>query len=185
MDLQPPISQAKHSIIINLNAVKLEDIVQKKLLFFLNQKPLGQRILKTFYEPVEQALIEVILQKNRGNQLKTAHALNINRNTLKKKILYYHLDIDKLLTKNISSTFYLSELFLSSISSLNLLTVSHAKLYLEMSYNKLPNNNILFKIGNPIKQTIIHTTLKHFNYNKIKTAYFLGLNRNTLKKNLN
>ena len=185
MNLKASISRSNHSLLIHLNEAKIEDIVEKKLFYFLNQRPLGQRILKTFYEPIEQAIIEIILQTNKGNQSKTSEALGINRNTLKTKVTYYFLDIKKLLMRNSYITqLYPNQLFLSSISSLDLLTVSRSKLYLDQSHNRLPKSDILFQICKPVEQKIIQTTLNYFKNNKKRASYFLGVNRNTLKKKL-
>ena len=185
MNLKASISRSSHALLIHLNEGKIEDIVEKKLFYFLAQRPLGQRILKTFYEPIEQAVIEIILQKNKGNQSKTSEALGINRNTLKKKVTYYFLDVKKLLIKNPHITqLYPNQLFLSSISSLNLLTVSRAKLYLEQSHNRLPKSDILLQVCKPVEKKIIQTTLNYFKNNKKRASYFLGINRNTLKKKL-
>ena len=177
------INYSNHSLLIDLNQVKIEDIVEKKLLYTLKQKPLQKNILKIFCEPVEQALIEVLLRKKKANQVKTAEALGINRNTLKRKILNYQLDITKLLVKE-PYFIYPSRLFLSSISSLNLLTVSRTKLDISNTCNQIPKNNVLFHICMPVEERVIQLSLKHFKYNKIRTAYHLGLNRNTLNRKL-
>jgi len=183
MEIKLPISHSNHSLLIDLSQAKIEDIVQKKLLYCLNQRPLRQNILKTFCEPVEQALIEILLKKKKGNQLKVASALGINRNTLKRKILNYKLDITKLLLKE-PYFIYPSRLFLSSISSLDLLTVSRTKLQLDNAYSQMPTENILSQVCLPVEERVIQASLEYFKYNKIKTAYYLGVNRNTLNKKL-
>ena len=183
MEIKTPISHTNHSLLIDLNQAKIEDIVEKKLLYFLDQKPLQQKILKVFCEPVEQALIEILLRRKKGNQLKTAEALGINRNTLKRKILNYKLDITRLLLKE-PFFIYPSRLFLSSIASLDLLTVSRTKLHLDNAYSQMPRENILSKVCLPVEERVIQISLKHFKYNKIRTASILGLNRNTLKRKL-
>lgn len=43
---------------------------------------------------VEKPLIEFVLNKAAGNQSKTANMLGINRNTLRKKIIQYQINID-------------------------------------------------------------------------------------------
>jgi Fis family transcriptional regulator len=45
---------------------------------------------------VERPMLEVVLQKTGGNQLKAAEVLGINRNTLRKKIQHYGLTPGKL-----------------------------------------------------------------------------------------
>ena len=41
---------------------------------------------------VEKPLIEVVMQKNLGNQTRTAKMLGINRNTLRKKLAQYSIN---------------------------------------------------------------------------------------------
>jgi len=184
MELKIPISHSRHSLLIDLNTVRIEDIIEKKLHFLLNQRPLTQKLFKFCYDPVEQALIEILLKKNKGNQLKTAEVLGINRNTLKKKILAYQLDIKKLLLKE-PYFVYPSRLFLSSMVSLDLLTVCRTKLYLDNAYGQMPTENVLYHIAFPVEERIIQSSLKHFKQNKIRTARVLGFNRNTLSKKIN
>lgn len=45
-------------------------------------------------EQVEKPLIEYVLNKTSGNQSRTAALLGINRNTLRKKILNYRIEIE-------------------------------------------------------------------------------------------
>ncbi|MDP6560879.1 MAG: helix-turn-helix domain-containing protein, partial [Candidatus Binatia bacterium] len=46
-------------------------------------------------ERVERPLIELTLRATRGNQIRAAHMLGINRNTLRKKITELHINIKK------------------------------------------------------------------------------------------
>ncbi|MFQ5904386.1 MAG: helix-turn-helix domain-containing protein [Candidatus Binatia bacterium] len=46
-------------------------------------------------ERVERPLIELTLQAVRGNQIRAAKILGINRNTLRKKITDLHVNIKK------------------------------------------------------------------------------------------
>ena len=184
MKIKTSISHSNHSLLIDLNQAKIEDIIEKKLLYYLDQKFLQKKLFKMCHEPVEQALIEILLRKKKGNQLKTAQVLGINRNTLKKKILNYKLDIEKLLLKE-PYFIYPSRLFLSSIASLDLLTVSRTKLYLDNAYSQMPTENILSKVCLPVEERVIQASLKYFKYNKIRTSAVLGFNRNTLSKKLN
>ncbi len=41
---------------------------------------------------VEKPLLEVVMEKNQGNQTKSAHMLGINRNTLRKKLKQYSIE---------------------------------------------------------------------------------------------
>ena len=184
MSSNQAIHYSKNALLIDLDQVHIEEIVDQKLLYFLDQKPLGNNILKQFYSPVEQALLELCLEKHKGNQLKTAQILGINRNTLKKKIITYNTNIKGLLTKK-KNLYLQSRIFLSSMSSLNLLSVCRAKLAFKFSQNNLPDNNALKIICQPVEKTIIQRVLNHCKGNQIRSAHFLGINRNTLKKKIN
>ena len=50
---------------------------------------------KTCVKLIEKTLIEESLLKTRGNQLRAARLLGINRNTLHSKIIKYQIDIDQ------------------------------------------------------------------------------------------
>ncbi len=178
------ISSSKNAVVINLDQVQLEEIVEEKLNYFLNHSPLSTDILKTFYNPVEQALIEFSLEKYRGNQLKTARILGINRNTLKKKIVAYKLDIKQLVMKRKDFNVPRNRIFLSSISSLNLLSACRAKMDLIEFNNKFPSENVLRQLCQPVERRIIQRVLDHFNGNQIRASRCLGINRNTLKKKI-
>ena len=43
-------------------------------------------------QQVEKPLLEVVMQKNHGNQSQTARMLGINRNTLRKKLIQYAIE---------------------------------------------------------------------------------------------
>ena len=93
--------------------------MEKKLLYFLKQPScLKTNLLKQFYEPAEQALIELCLKKQKGNRLKTAKLLGINRNTLKIKLIHYKLDVKKLWFKEKESCLE-DKIFLSLLPSLD------------------------------------------------------------------
>jgi two-component system, NtrC family, nitrogen regulation response regulator GlnG len=66
----------------------LETLITNKLRSALSQMEVQE--LDNFYEMVlhqmERPLINIVLEKTRGNQLRTAEILGINRNTLRKKI---------------------------------------------------------------------------------------------------
>lgn len=183
MSLNQAFHYSKNALLIDLDQAHIEEIVDQKLLYSLNQKPLEGYILKRFYSPVEQALLEFCLEKQKGNQLKTAQVLGINRNTLKTKITAYNLNIKKLLIEN-KKPYPQSRIFLSSMDSLNLLSVCRAKLTFRFFQNSLPNNNILKIVCQPVEKIIIQRVLSHCKGNKIRSAHLLGINRNTLKKKI-
>ncbi len=66
----------------------LSTVVRRKLVQFL--KNAEDYELRDLYgvviREIEKPLIELVLKKNQGNQLRTARMLGINRNTLRKKI---------------------------------------------------------------------------------------------------
>ena len=184
MSFEPSISSSKNALLIRLTGVQLEDIVEKKLLYFLQQRPLGRQILKIFFEPVEKAIIELFLEKNCGNQFKTAQVLGINRNTLKKKILYYDLNVQKVLLKEKKLISLQNRIFVSSVSSLDLFFACRAKLLLDDSQGRLPACDVLNEVCQPVERKIIQTVLHYCKGNQIRSSQFLGINRNTLKKKI-
>ncbi|SHI79431.1 two component, sigma54 specific, transcriptional regulator, Fis family [Malonomonas rubra DSM 5091] len=75
----------------------LEGLVARKLENSLAQMDLQE--LDNLYEmvlhQVERPLINIILQQTRGNQVRTAEILGINRNTLRKKIKTLEIDVKR------------------------------------------------------------------------------------------
>jgi DNA-binding NtrC family response regulator len=59
---------------------------------FLNKK---LKIYELVIRGVEKPLIEIVLSKTRGNQLKTSRILGINRNTLHSKIKKLGISVQK------------------------------------------------------------------------------------------
>ena len=72
----------------NSNGTSLEALITQKLQSSLTQIDLQD--MDNLYEMVlhqmERPLINIVLEKTRGNQVKAAEVLGINRNTLRKKI---------------------------------------------------------------------------------------------------
>jgi len=66
----------------------LQKIVSRKLSQFLKQSEDYELhdLYATVITEVEKPLIELVLERSRGNQLEAARILGINRNTLRKKI---------------------------------------------------------------------------------------------------
>lgn len=93
--MEPTVNNSNHLFVANLHSVSLEKLVKSKLEVFFEQQTESQVNLDGFYrvfmEQVEKPLIELSLKANRGNQVKTAQMLGINRNTLKKKIDIYRI----------------------------------------------------------------------------------------------
>lgn len=84
-----------HLLVANLQTISLEKLVKSKLEVLFQQQTEAQVELdglhKLVLEQVEKPLIELALRQYRGNQVKTAKLLGINRNTLKKKIDSYKI----------------------------------------------------------------------------------------------
>lgn len=85
----------------NLESISLEKLVKSKLEHFFYQQEKSQIEIKGLYdiviEQVEKPLIELTLKATRGNKVKSAKILGINRNTLKKKIDTYKIKYQKIL----------------------------------------------------------------------------------------
>ena len=180
---KPSINTSENAVVINLEWVQLEEIVEKKMLYFLQQdQNLNLGLLKSFYKPVEQALIEVCLEICNGNQIQASKRLGINRNTLKKKIIEFNINIKTLLTMQKRLNYPMNRIFLSSLFSLKLLSVCRVKLALARIKNQIPETNALKTFCQPVEGKIVQIILDHCKGNTIKAAKLLGINRNTLKK---
>ncbi len=96
------VNHSDNLFVANLHSVSLESLVKSKLeVLFRQQKEADVELNdlhKLILEQVEKPLIELSLKQNRGNQVKTAKLLGINRNTLKKKIDTFKIDIKNLLS---------------------------------------------------------------------------------------
>ena len=90
-------ANSNHLFVANLQNVSLENLVKSKLEVLFDQQEQSHMgldgLYKVFIEQVEKPLIELSLKHNRGNQVRTANMLGINRNTLKKKIDTYKINV--------------------------------------------------------------------------------------------
>lgn len=79
----------------------LEALIHKKLLASLNQKDIIEvnDLYQMVLHQVERPLIQIVLEKTRGNQLRAAQILGINRNTLRKKIQLLGISTDRISAK--------------------------------------------------------------------------------------
>lgn len=91
------VTSSDNLLVANLKSTSLEDIVRKKLEFFFEQQEGSEADLSGIYNVImgqaEKPLLELVLKSNRGNQVKSAQVLGINRNTLKKKIDLHKLNL--------------------------------------------------------------------------------------------
>lgn len=181
MDSVGAIHQSENLLIIRLKSARLEDIVEKKLLYLLKADSFPSRLMAQLYKPVEQALIEAVLAWKKSNQIQTARALGINRNTLRKKIKDYKISLTD---SPVPSRFPTGrELFPTQASQLDLLEVSRFKFHF-ISMEQESGNNLIHIFCSPVEKAILLATLRHFGDNQVRTAHSLGINRNTLKKKL-
>ncbi|MGH7830682.1 MAG: sigma-54 interaction domain-containing protein, partial [Candidatus Binatia bacterium] len=79
------------------DSLSLEEIILYKLEdYFEKTKGVDvDNLYSLVVERVERPLIELTLRKTRGNQIRAAQILGINRNTLRKKIADLHINIKK------------------------------------------------------------------------------------------
>lgn len=95
--MTPNMNGSENLFVANLKSVSLENLVRSKLEVLFKQQEAdtvdltGSGLHRIVMEQVEKPLIELTLRSCRGNQVKAAQLLGINRNTLKKKIDTYKI----------------------------------------------------------------------------------------------
>ncbi len=75
----------------NLDSLKGK-VIELSEAFYREKKGV---LYKSILEAVEKPLIEDVLERTEGNQLKAAKILGINRNTIRTKIKNLSIDVDK------------------------------------------------------------------------------------------
>jgi len=73
------------------DGVDLETLIQEQVSDALDEG--GDAIYRTLLERVERPLLETVLERTEGNQIKAAALLGINRNTLRKKIVELGIEL--------------------------------------------------------------------------------------------
>ena len=75
--------------------VSLPSYVEKKIGEFVRAMNVGagNNLYPTLMRAVERPLIELALRETRGNQIKAARLLGLNRNTLRKKIQEFQISV--------------------------------------------------------------------------------------------
>ncbi len=181
--------------IIHLERDPLWRIVQKAMIHYLRAENPAIDLLKRFYAPAEQALIEAAVDFCKWNQTRSAAMLGINRNTLRKKLRFCGMSAQSLGSReNFCLKFPAGrEIFLSQLSAIDLLEASRAKMFLlrqagifsqwQPSRSE-PKSGMIQAFCAPVKQAIIKTALHAFENRLAQTAQCLGINRNTLKRQL-
>ncbi len=78
--------------------VNLASYVEKKIGDFVRAMNVGsgKNLYPTLMRAVERPLIELALRETRGNQIKAARLLGLNRNTLRKKITEFQISVQEL-----------------------------------------------------------------------------------------
>jgi len=86
-----------HPLPADLTGMSFEEMTRRKLETFLQQTSLLESgdLHARIISQVEKPLIEMVLEHTRGNQLKAAELLGINRNTLRKKMTDLKISIRK------------------------------------------------------------------------------------------
>lgn len=95
MEQTPTLNHSENLFVANLQSVSLEKLVKTKLEHLFQQQENTDVELDGLHslvmQQVEKPLIELALRQYKGNQVRTAKFLGINRNTLKKKIDGYNI----------------------------------------------------------------------------------------------
>ncbi len=91
------LSQTRVPLPADLAELSFEEIVQRQLTTYLQQPALLEAgdLHAVIISRVEKPLIELVLDHTRGNQLKAAELLGINRNTLRKKMTDLKIAVKK------------------------------------------------------------------------------------------
>lgn len=79
-----------------MTQTSLNDIIELKIDAVLEKvdfNHLGGDLLHFLQSSVEKTIIESVLKRTHGNQLKSSEILGINRNTLRKKIATLNIDL--------------------------------------------------------------------------------------------
>lgn len=99
----PDLNNSDNLFVANLQSVSLESLVKSKLEVLFRQQYEAQVEIDGLYdiiiEQVEKPLIELSLGSCSGNQVRAAQMLGINRNTLKKKIDNYKINVRNIKSK--------------------------------------------------------------------------------------
>jgi two-component system nitrogen regulation response regulator GlnG len=76
-------------------AISLEDLIVREVESLFDSDPEPTNVYHRVQERIERPLIEVVLERTQGNQIRAAALLGINRNTLRKKITELGIELPK------------------------------------------------------------------------------------------
>src|SRR5207244_10759631 len=82
---------------LEVDQLSLEELIRHKLEdYFRRTEGVDvDNLYSLVIERIERPLIELTLKKTRGNQIRAAQILGINRNTLRKKIVHLRIELKK------------------------------------------------------------------------------------------
>ena len=169
-------------VVIDLQSCPIEEIVEKKFRYFLSVQKNITDVFMDFYKPIEQSLIEFCLEAFNANQSQTAEVLNINRNTLKKKIKEYNIDVRNLAPIDKPQSPFAERIYLADLETVDLLDLSRLKLGFLSLETDFISNKPKESFCRPVEKMLIQSSLEFFKGNHIQASHFLNINRNTLKK---
>ena len=75
--------------------ISLEELVVREVETLFDSQEETADLYQRIQERVERPLLEIVLERTQGNQIRAAALLGINRNTLRKKITELEIDLPK------------------------------------------------------------------------------------------
>lgn len=87
----------KEFLVSSLEDLDLMETARRKFLFLQEKSQLQENsfLIQKFCYPIEKIIIEICLKNFKGNKIKTATALGINRSTLKNRMEFYKISVKK------------------------------------------------------------------------------------------
>ena len=92
---QGPLLDKKDLLMADIGSCSIREFLEEKLKRYLKEmmKLETCNLYDTIRSEVERSLIDIVLHETKGNQLKAAKTLGINRNTLRSKLKEYKIRI--------------------------------------------------------------------------------------------
>lgn len=170
--------------VIDLQSCPIDKIVAQKLSYFLENNHVIKSVFEEFYSPIEKSVLEFCLTFLNKNQSRVAQSLNINRNTLKRKLQHHNIDIKNLFSVKEYLPLIEKRIYFADLKSLDLLKISRLKLCFLKKKQDFIDQNPLESFCKPVEKVLVKSSLNFFKDNQLRTSLFLNINRNTLKKKL-